>query len=177
MRTRAWVRQVSLGTRLTTTNTYNNAGDLVTITYNDNATPGVTNTFDRLGRLASIFRDGMTTTLAYTDAGQQVGESCAGGPLNGLTVTNRYDTFLRRTNLSLLYPPSTLHTINFAYDSASRLQAVSDGTNSATYSYLANSPLVDHVLFTNSGVFRMARTNRYDYLNRDRKSTRLNSSH
>jgi len=81
-------------------------------------------------------------------------------------VTNRYDTFLRRTNLSLLYSPSTLQTINFGYDSASRLQAVSDGTNSATYSYLANSPLVDHVLFTNNGVFRMARTNRYDYLKR-----------
>ncbi|MEI6785350.1 MAG: type IV secretion protein Rhs, partial [Verrucomicrobiota bacterium] len=166
LRTRAWARQLWLGTRVTTTNTYNNAGDLGSITYNDSATPGVTNTFDRLGRLATVFRDTTTTTLAYNDAGQQVSEFYAGGPFTGFTVTNRYDAFLRRTNLSLLSWGNRLLSSASSFDAASRLQAVSDGTNSATYCYLANSPLVDHVLFTNNGVFRMARTNRYDYLNR-----------
>ena len=164
--TRAWARQVSPGTRLTTTYGYGNGGDLATVMYNGGTTPGLTNTLDRLGRVVIVLQGGLTSSLSYNDAGQQVSESYAGGPLSGLTVTNRYDTFLRRTNLSLLYPPSTLQTINFGYDSASRLQVVSDRTNSAAYYYLANSPLADRVLFTNNGVFRMARTNRYDYLKR-----------
>jgi len=37
----------------------------------------------------------------------------------------------------------------FSYDAASRLQTVSDGVgNSATYFYLANSPLVSQISFT-----------------------------
>ncbi len=35
-------------------------------------------------------------------AGQLLGEKYAGGPLNGLTVTNRYDQLLRRTNVATL---------------------------------------------------------------------------
>jgi RHS repeat-associated protein len=41
-----------------------------------------------------------------------------------------------------------------------------DGPRSATYSYLANSPLVDHISFTNGGSWRMTTTKRYDFLNR-----------
>jgi RHS repeat-associated protein len=54
----------------------------------------------------------------------------------------------------------------FGYGAASRLQIVSDGEDSATYSFLANSPLVDHIAFATNGVLRMARTNRYDFVNR-----------
>jgi len=53
------------------------------------------------------------------------------------------------------------------YDAAGRLAALSDGNNnSATYSYVANSPLVDHIAFTNSaGARAMTTSNTYDYLN------------
>jgi hypothetical protein len=43
---------------------------------------------------------------------------------------------------------------------------VSDGTNSATYSYLANSPLVDHIVFAHSGAAVMTNQNTFDYVNR-----------
>jgi len=43
---------------------------------------------------------------------------------------------------------------------------VSDGTNSATYSYLANSPLVGQIVFASNGVTRMTTSKQYDYLNR-----------
>ena len=43
---------------------------------------------------------------------------------------------------------------------------VSEGTNSAMYSFLANSPLVSQIVFQNSGATRMTTTKTYDYLNR-----------
>jgi len=61
--------------------------------------------------------------------------------LAGLTVTNGYDAYLRRTSLHLNSQPSALN-FSYGYDAASRLVSVNDGNNnSATYSYLANSPL------------------------------------
>ena len=41
-----------------------------------------------------------------------------------------------------------------------------NGTASATYSYLANSPLVQQIAFANSGAQRMVTTKQYDFLNR-----------
>ena len=52
------------------------------------------------------------------------------------------------------------------YDTASRLASVSDGTQSATYSYLANSPLLSQIAFKQSGTTRMTTTRTYDALNR-----------
>ena len=50
---------------------------------------------------------------------------------------------------------------------ASRLLNVGDGTNSAPYSYVANSPLVSEIQFTNrTGPLRMTTTKQYDFLNR-----------
>ena len=54
----------------------------------------------------------------------------------------------------------------YGYDAASRLASVSDGTNSATYSYLANSPMVGQIVFASNGVTRMTTSRQYDYLNR-----------
>ena len=56
------------------------------------------------------------------------------------------------------------------YDSASRLQRVTDYTTanpySVGYTYLANSPLVGQIGFTNNGSWCMTTTKQYDYLNR-----------
>lgn len=55
----------------------------------------------------------------------------------------------------------------FGFDPASRLYMVSDASgNSATYFYVANSPLVDHITFAKSGGTRMLTSKTYDYLNR-----------
>ncbi len=86
--------------------------------------------------------------------------SYIGGPLGGLSVTNGYDRYLRRANLSLL-------SSGYGYDAGSRLRSVSDGSgNSATYIYLANSPLVSQISFTNGTARRMVTTKQYDLLNR-----------
>jgi len=53
-----------------------------------------------------------------------------------------------------------------SFDAAGRLANMSDGTNSAAYSYLANSPLVGQVIFAHSGTTQMTATKTCDYLNR-----------
>jgi YD repeat-containing protein len=80
-------------------------------------------------------------------------------------VSNKFDSLLRRTNLVTL--KSGILTSNlFSYDPISRLQVVSDGTNSATYGYLTNSGLVSNIVFQQSGTTRMTTTKVYDNLNR-----------
>ena len=49
---------------------------------------------------------------------------------------------------------------------AGRLAVVSDGTNTATYSYLANSPLLDHIAFAHSGTAEMTTRYTNDFVNR-----------
>ena len=55
---------------------------------------------------------------------------------------------------------------DFSYDAASRLQTVAEGTFSATYSYLANSPLISQIQFKSNTTVRLTTTKQYDNLNR-----------
>lgn len=156
---RAWVRNV------TTAYSYNPAGELTNVVYSD-STPQVGYAYDRLGRQIGVLRDGMIDYKTYDLANNLLSESFSNGILSGLSVKNQYDTFLRRTNLSTLNGSTVLTTTAYGYDAASRLKTVSDGTNSATYSYLANSPLVSQIVFKNGSATRMTTTKQYDYLNR-----------
>ena len=137
------------------------------MSYSDGVTPSVTYGYDRLARQNSVTWNGVTDTLTYNLANELLGESFAGGPLNGFSVTNGYDQFLRRTTLATNSPLSNLTSTAYGYDAASRLGTVNDGNgNLASYSYLANSPLVGQIVFTNNGAVRMTTTKQYDFLNR-----------
>ena len=150
---------------MTTTYGYNTAGDLYTVTYSD-STPGLTYTYDRRGRPATVTQgSGATATLAFNDPSQLLTESYSGThPLAGLTVTNTYDQYLRRSQLSLNTQPSALN-VSYGYDAASRLLRVTSGSAYAGYTYLANSPLVGQIGFTNGSTW-MTTTKQYDYLSR-----------
>lgn len=103
---------------------------------------------------------------AYDLANDLLMESFIGGPLDGVSVTNSYDGFLRRTNLTAL-GTGILSQTTYSYTNDSRLRSVMDGSvNSASYSYVANSPLVSQIVFQQSGTTRMTTTKQYDYLNR-----------
>jgi len=159
--TRLWARGI------TTTYNYDISGSVTNVNYSDGVTSGVTNRYDRLGRLSTNICNGITDTLTYNLANQLLGESFSGGILNGLAVTNGYDADLRRTTLVALSSGSSLLSANYSYDNASRLSSVTDGNNnSAAYSYVANSPLVSQITFKQSGTTRVATTKQYDYLNR-----------
>lgn len=136
------------------------------VTYNDGSTPSVTYSYDRMGRMSSVDRDSITTTFAHDLANDVLSESYSGGILDGLSVTNGYDTSLRRTGLGALAGSSLLTGATYGYDNASRLATVSSGSDSATYSYVANSPLVGQIAFKHSGATKMTTTKQYDFLNR-----------
>src|SRR6266700_4167503 len=108
----------------------------------------------------------MTTTLTFHDNGTLLSESYAGGTLAGLSVNNSLDSLLRRSQVQPKNGASVLGTATFGYDNASRLSSVSDGTYSASYTYLANSPLVSQISFKQSSTVRMTTTKQYDNLNR-----------
>jgi RHS repeat-associated protein len=153
---RKWAR----GTN--TTYAYNAAGELLIATYSDPGTPSITNSHDRRGRTTTIKQGTNATTRLYDDAGNLLSENYTAGILAGMALTNRFDALLRRTTNGLLNGSTWLAQTRYTYDAASRLFSVSDGTSSAAYAYLTNSPLVSTVLFTNGGVSRMTTRKQYD---------------
>ena len=160
---RLWKRHWERG--VDTIYSYNNAGDLSGVDYTDSTTD-VSYAYDRRGRQKTIVQGSATTALTYNDANEVLTETYTGGTLNGLSVTNAYDTYLRRTNLTARNGATLLTSATNTYDAVSRLATISDGTQSATYTYLANSPLVTNIVFKQSGTTRMTTIKQYDFLNR-----------
>jgi RHS repeat-associated protein len=178
LKTRAWARLGTGSQRITTTYSYgfddgtsgNEHGDLTGISYaNDpNGTPDVTYTYDARGRrIDTAQTGGMDTAVLYDDANELLSEAYTGGQLDGLWVTNAYDTLLHRTKVMMYNNSTPLLTNSYSYDADSgRLTSVSHGDASVTYSYLANSPLVEELVFKQGATTRLTTTRDYDYLNR-----------
>jgi YD repeat-containing protein len=132
-------------------------------------------TYDRLGRVQEIQSrppgvgsgtSGPRINRQYDLHGNITGESYAFGPLAGMSVTNRYDSLLRRTNAAALKGSTVLASVNYAYDNASRLDQVTDGAVSAAFGYLQYSPLLQTVQFRHQGTNVMTTTRSYDFLDR-----------
>jgi RHS repeat-associated protein len=157
--TRVWKRGI------TTTYGYNNAGDLASISYSD-TTPGTTNSYDRRGRRTQAVRNGITTAITFNDAAQPLTETYTGGTLDGLAMSWAYDSSLRLQSVTAKNGATTLQSATYGYDTAGRLQTVTDSPYSATYTYQANSTLINTLTFTNSGAAGMVTTRTYDKLNR-----------
>jgi RHS repeat-associated protein len=164
---------------ITSTNTYNFAGGLATVTYSDAATPKLTFDYDRLDRPTNIVQSlsgqfTNTTLLIYTSDGQLLSETNSTGILSGLSVTNNFDSLLRRSAVALNTQSSTLN--QFLYDNASRLQTVTNGAVAATYSYLTNSPFWETITFKQGGTTRMTTRRQFDNLNRLQSILSTNAS-
>jgi RHS repeat-associated protein len=108
--------------------------------------------------------------MAYNTANEPLSESFSGGTLSGLSVTNGYDQYLRRSQLAALNSTTPFLQHSFSFDNASRLLTVTDNTGSpaysATYIYLAKSPLVSQIVFKQGTTTRMTTAKQHDYLNR-----------
>ena len=151
---RTWARGITTDYR------YNAAGDLKSIDYSG-STVDVSFAYDRRGRRTGVTNGAMVTVYSLDNAGNNFYESYIGGPLDGFGVTNSFDHFLRRTNIASVGVRSS-----YRYDAQSRLSEVSDGTNSAAYSYVANSSLVQDVLYKHQGAPRMLAGRSHDRLGR-----------
>jgi RHS repeat-associated protein len=157
---RSWARGTTI------TYAYDNSGSTATVSYSD-STSGITNGYDRLGRQIVVTNGSIVCNWTYNNLGETLTEAYTGGPLSGLTITNGYDALLRRTNLSLLSGSGqVLAFTKYAYDAASRLSTVGDGTNIAIYTYLPNSSLVGAMAFQHNGQTVMSTSKQYDLLNR-----------
>ena len=165
---RTWARGI------TTTYNTNAAGEVASIDYSD-STPDVTYTHDRLGRQTTIVDGAGTHVLAYEPDGRLLVETNTAGILAGIGINSSYDALNRRSSLTL-NPQLSALTTSYGYDGASRLIGVTNGVNTASYSYIANSPLVSQIEFKNSGTTRMTTTKSYDLLNRLTATTNLPSA-
>ena len=157
---RRWARGTP---RITTTYSTNAQGDVAGIAYND-GTASMSFAYDALGRQRTVTQGTTATTLTWDDDGHLLGEQYSGGPLSGLCVTNLYDALGRRTAVGL--PTLSTNLTQYTYDAASRLRTVSNGLFSATYNYLANSPLVEQIDCRHQGHDRMMTGRTFDHLNR-----------
>jgi YD repeat-containing protein len=161
--TRLWGRG---SPRLQTSYGYDVFGSPSSITYSDGLTPSVSFTYDRRGRQIGVVDGACTISRSYNDANLFTGESYAGGTLGGFSVTNTYDSVLRKGSAGVRNPSgAAFASATYGYDGASRLSTVS-GAGSVTYTYLANSPLIGNILLQQSGTTRLAVNKSYDYLNR-----------
>ena len=74
--------------------------------------------FDRRGRQTAITNGSAVCSLALDDVGNLLSESYTGGSLDGLTITNIFDTLLRRTTNGVWNVSSWLTQTRFTDDPA-----------------------------------------------------------
>lgn len=163
LHTRVWARTPAI----TTTYTYNVAGDLGGTDYSD-STPDVTILYNRSGQPKTITDGSGTRALTYDASEQLKDEDYTAGALANFGVHRTFDSQARLSGVSVLGSPSSvLNSVGYSYDAASRLDTVTQGANTATYGYVSNAPmLVQTITFNNGTVTRLITTKSYDNLNR-----------
>ncbi len=93
-------------------------------------------------------------------------ETHSNGTLAGLSMNWAYNASLRLSAVTAKNGANTLQSATYGYDTAGRLQSVTDSPRSAAYTYHANSTLISAVILTNSGTAGLVSTRAYDKLNR-----------
>ena len=157
---------------------YNSAGDVQSITYSDGTTPDVTFTHRRTGDIYTVAHSGSTYTYDYGLPGEWEKTTISGGILDGAIIDPGYDTFHQRSTLAV-NPGHGAATVSqsWGYETgSSRLETVSQGGYSATYSYDPNSSLIATTSFASGGQNRHTETRVYDQLNRLRSVAHLSSA-
>ena len=160
MKTRTWARGITC--------TYNydpNTGEMIGVTYSD-STPAVAFAYDRGGRQKTITDAAGNRTRSYNVAGDLQAEEIFEGILESMRVNVIFDGFLRRQFLGVSRQigrgGSQLTTQTYTYDSTSRLETITSGSQTATYAHHPTSGLLNTTSFT--GGTNIARS--YDSLGR-----------
>ena len=155
---RLWARGI------TTSYTYDNAGRQTAITYSD-STPGVTFAYDYLNRLTSVTDATGSRAFAYNADGTLASETLPYIVNNG-TLEYAYDTLGRRTGLQLKQNNTAVYSNSYAYDVQGRIATVGDGTNTATYSRVPGTNLLNSTTISQGGVTKLTTSRTYDSLYR-----------
>ena len=152
------------GRGVTRTYAYDWGGRLTGVDYSD-ATPDVTYTLNRLGQVTGIIDGIGTRTLSVATDGRQLSESHDSGLMSGASITSGYDALFRRETSSTSTGGPTFD-VTWGYDGASRLSTVTSGSETATYTYAANSGLITGLATVRGGTPRLTTTTSYDALER-----------
>lgn len=146
---------------------YNSAGDLQGIEYADTVpnTPDISYTYDRLGRPRTVTDGAGTRTFAYHASGALERETYSNGLFSGLEIQRRFDALQRPSGVAAGWG-GPLASVDYGYDAAARLQTVTAGAASATYTYAPGGALPVTVRFTQGTNERLASTRTYDDLDR-----------
>jgi len=119
-------------------------GELLTVDYEDPDTSDISYTYDRLGRQATVTDATGTRSFAYDPATlEQVEETLDATFYDGMALTRSHDPLGRASGYTLGAPTSL--SASYGYDTAGRLQTVSDATHTFTYAYAPDSNLLASV--------------------------------
>ncbi len=148
--TRTWARTVG-GNPLTTTYTYNLAGELLGIDYSD-ATPDVVYTRDRLGRPVTIADGSGTRTMTYDE--DTLALLTETQPAGGVTLTRTYDAKGRSAGFFLGPEANPDYEVAYGYDTGNgRFASVTNGRGANAkvfqYDYMPGSDLIKTVTHPN----------------------------
>ena len=136
---RTWARGI------VTTYGYDAWNQLVSTTYSD-TTPGVSQTYDALGRVVSVSDASGTRTNVYDADGNLASETLLGGGKTHL-LTELYDAFGRSLGYTYAKDGSVQQTVGTSYDAASGRIATASflhggAAKTFSYNYLAGTPLL-----------------------------------
>ena len=160
---RTWARTTSNGADLITSYTYNDFGELTSISYSD-STPNVEITRDALGReIARSDGAGIHTTF-YNTYGEVISEGFPLAANSSAIISRTYDSFGRQN--SILLGGVTVAT--YAYDAdTGRYTTVGNNSATITYSYLDKTNLpVSQTWKIGSNTPFLTVSNTYDAYNR-----------
>ncbi|MDF1813620.1 MAG: hypothetical protein P1V20_15580 [Verrucomicrobiales bacterium] len=135
--------------------------------YSD-STPDVSFTYRRAGNVHTVTHDGSTYSYDYGLPGELEKTTITGGILDGAVIDPAYDALHRRNALTV-NPGNGAATVTQSqtYEAGtSRLDTVSQGGYSSTYSYHTNSSLINTLTHRDNGADRLTETRVYDNLNR-----------
>nr|WP_246459235.1 RHS repeat-associated core domain-containing protein [Puniceicoccus vermicola] len=139
--TRTWERGV------VTTYGYDDAGRQTSVDYSD-STDDIAYTYDRLGQPKTITDATGTRTFDYNAELRLETEELDASYFDDRILTRLYQDGTSGTvagrnggfSLGIAADPDHDLSVGYSYDSAGRLSTVSDGTDTFTYGYLANTP-------------------------------------
>ncbi len=142
--------------------TYDDGGNLATITNSLNQVTLLSN-YDANRNVGQIIEpNGVTTTISYTPRGWMSSRSVSAGGMNQ-TTTYAYDGVGQVTNV--VQPDNTV--ITYSYDDAHRLSAIADGKgNRITYGYDVMSNRVMESVIDPENVLRRQVVRSYNVLNK-----------
>jgi RHS repeat-associated protein len=164
---RTWARVDAFGTPLSAAYSYDPlTGDLTAVNYSD-STPDVTFAYDRGARAQTITDAAGTRSRTFNQRGELKAELIAGGILDLVQINTPYDAFLRRQSAEAARGANLLVSQTYGYDAASRLETITAGGQTVTYSYHPDSGLLANTSFT--GGTTVGRT--YDALGRTQAVT------